>query len=149
MRLLFLLIVSDGGVFMVVPDGGVFIFSGVLGLLHRFGKSLVRKGLPIPVIISWKHFHFIQKPIGCRLHASSWWPDSITHMWTVSNVWRKLKHLAFTCILLWHLYWRIIIGSHCPRCRHLGFSHNAIGPAHLTTFATFWHLSYLENVHKE
>ena len=57
------------------------------------------QGLPIPVIISWKHFHFIQKPIGCRLHASSWWPvDFIAHMWTVSNFWRKLKHISFTCI---------------------------------------------------
>ena len=38
MRLLFLLIVSDGGVFMVVSDGGVVIFRGRLGQLHRFGK---------------------------------------------------------------------------------------------------------------
>ena len=69
MRLLFLLIVSDGGVLMVVSDGGVVIFREGLGQLHRFGKraqlihaprvyseisllSVVRKGLPIPVIIS-------------------------------------------------------------------------------------------------
>ena len=38
MRLLFLLIVSDGGVFMVVSDGGVVVFRGGLGQLHRFGK---------------------------------------------------------------------------------------------------------------
>ena len=38
MRLLFLLIVSDGGVFMMVSDGGVVIFRGGLGQLHRFGK---------------------------------------------------------------------------------------------------------------
>ena len=61
---------SDGGVLMVVSDGGVVIFRGGLGQLHRFGKrtqlilhaprvksvinllSVVRKGLPIPVIIS-------------------------------------------------------------------------------------------------
>ena len=36
-----------------------------------------------------------------------------------------------------------------PRCRYLGFSHNAIGPPHLTAFITFWHFSYLENIHKE
>ena len=33
----------------------------------------------------------------------------------------------------------------CPRCRYLGFSHNAIGPPHLTAFVSFWHFSYLEN----
>ena len=38
MRLLFLLIVSDGGVFMVVSDGVVVIFRGGLGQLHSFGK---------------------------------------------------------------------------------------------------------------
>ena len=40
MRLLFLLIVSDGGVFMVVSDGGVVAFRGGLGQLHIhvFGK---------------------------------------------------------------------------------------------------------------
>ena len=38
MRLLFLLIVSDGDVFMVVSDGGVVIFRGGLGQLHSFGK---------------------------------------------------------------------------------------------------------------
>ena len=37
----------------------------------------------------------------------------------------------------------------CPRCRYLGFSHNAIGPPHLTAFVSFWHFSYLENIHKE
>ena len=37
----------------------------------------------------------------------------------------------------------------CPRCRYLGLSHTAIGPAHLTAFPTFWHFSYLENIHKE
>ena len=69
MRLLFLLIVSDGGVFMVVCDGGVTMFRGGLGQLHIFWKRtplihapraksvicllfVVRKGLPIPVIIS-------------------------------------------------------------------------------------------------
>ena len=69
MRLLFLLIVSDGGVFMVVSDGDVVMFRGGLGQLHIFGKrtslihapraisvisllSVVRKGLPIPIIIS-------------------------------------------------------------------------------------------------
>ena len=63
---------------MVVSDGGVVIFRGGLGQLHRFGKrtqlmhapgassvisqllTVVRKGLPIPVIIM-KTFHFIQK----------------------------------------------------------------------------------------
>ena len=39
MRLLFLLIVSDGGVFMVVSDGGVVVFRGGLGQLHRFAKE--------------------------------------------------------------------------------------------------------------
>ena len=39
MRLLFLLIVSDGGVFMVVSDGGVVVFRGGLGQLHIFGKE--------------------------------------------------------------------------------------------------------------
>ena len=29
----------------------------------------------------------------------------------------------------WFLY--------CPRCRYLGFSHNAIGPPHLTAFVSF------------
>ena len=38
MRLLFLLSVSDGGVFMVVSDGGVVIFRGGLSQLHRFWK---------------------------------------------------------------------------------------------------------------
>ena len=38
MRMLFLLVVSDGGVFMVVSDGGVVIFRGGFGQLHRFGK---------------------------------------------------------------------------------------------------------------
>ena len=33
--------------------------------------------------------------------------------------------------------------------RSLGFSHNAIGPPHLTAFVSFWHFSYLENIHKE
>ena len=53
---------SDGGIVVVVSDGGVVIFRGGLGQLHRFGKrtqlmhppvvsSVVRKGLPIPVII--------------------------------------------------------------------------------------------------
>ena len=39
----------------------------------------------------------------------------------------------------------------CPRirCRYLGFSHNAIGPPHLTAFVSFLHFSYLENIHKE
>ena len=58
-------------------DGGVVIFRGGLGQLHRFGKrtqlmhaprvssvisllTVVRKGLPIPVIIV-KTLHFIQK----------------------------------------------------------------------------------------
>ena len=27
----------------------------------------------------------------------------------------------------------------CPRCRYLGFSHNAIGPPHLTAFVSFRH----------
>ena len=31
------------------------------------------------------------------------------------------------------------MGRVCPRCRYLGFSHNAIGPPHLTAFATKWH----------
>ena len=61
---------SDGGIVVVVSDGGVVIF-------HRFGKrtqlmhapgvssvisllTVVRKGLPIPVIIM-KTLHFIQK----------------------------------------------------------------------------------------
>ena len=28
-------------------------------------------------------------------------------------------------------------GVSCPRCRYLGFSHNAIGPPHLTAFVSF------------
>ena len=67
---------SDGGIVVVVSDGGV-IFRGRLDQLHRFGKrtklmhapgvssvirllTVVRKGLPIPVIIM-KTLHFIQK----------------------------------------------------------------------------------------
>ena len=74
--------------------------------------SVVRKGLPIPVIISWKHFTSFRN-LSCRIHTASWWPvHSIGQLWTVSNFWRKLKHLAFTCIMLWHLYWHIVIGSH-------------------------------------
>ena len=65
---------SDGGIVVVVYDGDVVIFRGGLGQLHRFGKitqlmhaprvisllTVVRKGLPIPVIIM-KTLHFIQK----------------------------------------------------------------------------------------
>ena len=70
---------SDGGIVVVVSDGGVVIFReglGQLGLLIDLGTQLihaprvssvislltvVRKGLPIPVIIM-KTLHFIQKP---------------------------------------------------------------------------------------
>ena len=62
---------SDGGIVVVVYDGGVDLFRGGLGELHRFGKrtqpmhapgvsTVVRKGLPIPVIIMTT-LHFIQK----------------------------------------------------------------------------------------
>ena len=40
MRLLFLLIVSDGGVFMVLSDGGAVIFREGIGQFHRFGKRI-------------------------------------------------------------------------------------------------------------
>ena len=61
---------SDGGIVVVVSDG-VVIFRGGLDQLHRFGtrtqlmhaprvSSVIRKGLPIPVIIM-KTLHFIQK----------------------------------------------------------------------------------------
>ena len=67
---------SDGGIVVVVSDGGVVIFRGGFGQLHRSGKrtqlmhtgvssvisllTVVRKGLPIPVIIMTT-LHFIQK----------------------------------------------------------------------------------------
>ena len=69
---------SGGGIVMVVSDGGVVIFRGDRGgQPHRFGKrtqlmhaprvpsvisllTVVRKGLPIPVIIM-KTLHFIHK----------------------------------------------------------------------------------------
>ena len=69
---------SDGGIIIIVSDGGVVIFREGLDQLHRFGKrtqlmqacvyrssainllTVVRKGLPIPVIIM-KTLHFIQK----------------------------------------------------------------------------------------
>ena len=108
------------------------IFRGRLGQLHGFWEitqippaprvssvisllSVVRKGLPSPVIISWKHFTSFRN-LGCRLHASSWWPvDYVGHLWTVSNFWRKLKHLAFTYIMLKCMYCYIVRGSPCPR----------------------------------
>ena len=41
------------------------------------------------------------------------------------------------------VYWYFTIALKgvclCPRCRYLGFSHNAIGPPHLTAFVSFWH----------
>ena len=68
---------SDHRIVVVVSDGGVVIFIEGLGQLHRFGKrtqlmhvprvssvisllTVVRKGLPIPVIIM-KTLHFIKK----------------------------------------------------------------------------------------
>ena len=65
---------SDGGIVVVVSDGGVVIFlEGLLGQLHRLQLmhaprvssvlsllTVVRKGLPIPVIII-KTLHFIHK----------------------------------------------------------------------------------------
>ena len=68
---------SDDGIVLVVSDGGVVIFRGGFGQLHRFGKrtqlmhapgvpsvisllTLVRKGLPIPVIIMTT-LHLIHK----------------------------------------------------------------------------------------
>ena len=68
---------SDDGIVVVVSDGGVIIFCGGLGQFHRFGKrtqlmhaprassvmsllAVVKKGLPIPVIIM-KTLHLIQK----------------------------------------------------------------------------------------
>ena len=77
---------SDGGIVVVVSDGGVVILCGGLGQLHRFGRTqlmhapcvssvislltVVRKELPIPVIISLKNFTSFRN-LGCRLHASS------------------------------------------------------------------------------
>ena len=89
---------SDGGIVVVVSDGGVVIFLEGLGQLHRFGKrtqlmhapcvssvislsTVVRKGLPIPVIIMKTLLITSFRKLGCRLHASSGWPvDSIAHM---------------------------------------------------------------------
>ena len=82
---------SDGAVVVVVSDGGVVIFLEGFGQLHRFWKrtqlmhaprvssvisllTVVRKGLPIPVIIM-QTLHFIQKLrlyATCLLGVASW-----------------------------------------------------------------------------
>ena len=39
--------------------------------------------------------------------------DTCEQSQTVISFWCKLKHLAFTCIMLWHLYCLIVTGSPC------------------------------------
>ena len=94
MRLLFLLIVYDGGVFIV----SLYFVEGLVNFIDLRKntantcstciKSVIcsQEGVAHSSHYLMKTLHFIQKPIGCRLHASSWWPvDSIAHMRTVSN----------------------------------------------------------------
>ena len=114
---------------MVVSDDDVVIFRGGLGQFYSFGERTqlmhaprvysIMSSLsvsPIPVIISWKHFHFIQKPIGCRLHAS-WWPvDSkfILH----SHV-NSLKLLTQAEAPIIYMYMYIAMASALAYCQRL------------------------------